>query len=112
QFIGEKGLNLLRAVIKYTGEFPSHLEAVGQAAKQSERKSIFHCVRDQGAALNGGKPMRVAPMFVRALRLDINEFVRWIPQLYLRQPTQWNSAKTQRGDGCSPLHYDRRRSEN
>lgn len=57
--------------------------------------------------------MRVAPKCVGALRLDINEFVRWIPLFYLRQPTKRNPSDAQRiGDGRSRLHQDRRPSEN
>jgi hypothetical protein len=80
----EECLNPLRTIIEYLPEVPRHLKAMDQPAKQSERKSILDGIRDQGAARNFGKPMRVAPKCVGALSLDINEFVRRIPALYFR----------------------------
>lgn len=105
--------NLLRTVIEYIPQVPRHSKAMRYPAQQSERKSILDGIRDQGAALDFPEPVRVAPKFVRALRLDINEFVRWVPPLDLRQPAKRNSSDAQRvGDGRSRLHHDRRPREN
>src|SRR5512135_2410081 len=109
----EECLNLLHTIVEYLPEVPRHLKAMDHPAKHSERKSILDRIHDQGAALNFGKPMCVAPKLVGAPRLDIDEFVRWIPPLDFRQPTKRNPPDAQRvGVGRSWLHHDGRRSEN
>src|SRR5271165_6407456 len=85
---------------------------MNQSAQRPERKRIVDDVRNGSSTVGFRESMRVTPEFIWSFGLDVDKFVRRIPALNFREPSEWNAADAQRiGDGRSRMHLNGPRGE-